>query len=236
MERNERAPKAWTGDSDLALSAPRGRVLPRRLRQCVCSRASGGGEAGRTHHRRSLRDAAAARAEESAVHGDGRRPRNRRRSRRSRPSNRTPTRSRRASFPRPAMLPLPTQEGKIVPYVESGDARLFAPDRRIEAAARTAINCRAGIEACARGHRTPKPKPRKPPLHATAAPVTTPEPEQFAMLKSTPPPPIKAPDETEPSPPRLSPTPRHHRLRGQNQNWPLPIIRRKKSKLALPAG
>jgi outer membrane biosynthesis protein TonB len=49
----------------------------------------------------------------------------------------------------------------------------------------------------------PKPKESEaPPTTPTAAPpVSTPEPEQLAMLKSSPPPPIKAPDEDEPSPP-----------------------------------
>jgi outer membrane biosynthesis protein TonB len=47
-----------------------------------------------------------------------------------------------------------------------------------------------------------KPKASEAPISTpTAAPATTPKPEQLAMLTSTPPPPIKAPDETEPSPP-----------------------------------
>jgi outer membrane biosynthesis protein TonB len=49
---------------------------------------------------------------------------------------------------------------------------------------------------------SPQPKAsEQPKTTPTAAPSATAEPEQFAMLTATPPPPIKAPDETEPSPP-----------------------------------
>jgi len=50
----------------------------------------------------------------------------------------------------------------------------------------------------------PKPKSTEAPI---PPPATTPEPEQFAMLTSTPPPPITAPDETESSPPPVMEAP-----------------------------
>jgi outer membrane biosynthesis protein TonB len=61
----------------------------------------------------------------------------------------------------------------------------------------------------------PKPEPPRAQPKASeaavstpaAAPITTPEPEQFALLKTTPPPPIKATDETEPPPPVLADSP-----------------------------
>src|SRR5205085_3960632 len=48
--------------------------------------------------------------------------------------------------------------------------------------------------------RAQKPRAAEAP---TAAPITTPEPEQFALLKAIPPPPIKAPEETEITPPPI---------------------------------
>jgi protein TonB len=59
---------------------------------------------------------------------------------------------------------------------------------------------------------TPEKKPSEPP-QSSPTPATTPEPEQLAMLTSTPPPPIKAPEETEPAPtpevaPPTTPAPR----------------------------
>jgi outer membrane biosynthesis protein TonB len=51
--------------------------------------------------------------------------------------------------------------------------------------------------------RDSKPKASEAPPPATAAPITTPEPEQFALLKTLPPPPIKAPEETEVTPPPI---------------------------------
>ena len=56
------------------------------------------------------------------------------------------------------------------------------------------------------------------------------------MLKSTPPPPIKAPDETEPSPPPDDGAPAAPPVaEAETRDWPLPVIRRKKSKRAFPA-
>ena len=102
-----------------------------------------------------------------------------------------------SKLPATGDLPLPIAGGQRATRRESGDARLFAPDRRIKAAARSTVNGRAGIETV-EATQQPKAKAlRSTPVSTPPAPVTTPEPEQFAMLKTTPPPPIKAPDETD---------------------------------------
>jgi len=79
-------------------------------------------------------------------------------------------------------LPLPSQDGKDLPIreLETHDFSLATQGS------------------------TPQPQqPSPPPETKPSSPPAkspTPDPEQIAMLKSTPPPPIKAPDETEPSP------------------------------------
>jgi outer membrane biosynthesis protein TonB len=79
-------------------------------------------------------------------------------------------------------LPLPSQEGKDLPLrdLETHDFSLQTQGS------------------------TPQPQQPSPPPESKPSPPPakspTPDPEQLAMLKSTPPPPIKAPDETEPSP------------------------------------
>ena len=187
----------------------RGGVLARRLRQCVRPRTSAGRQTGRAHHRRFVRDAASARPEKSAVHGDG-------------AVEGVGREAKGADLRVERQLDCGEQASgdwrcasalagwQRTSRRKSGDARLFAPDRRIEAAARTAINCRAGSEA--EPATTPaKPEPSPAPVSTPKpAPVSTPEPEQFAMLKSSPPPPIKAPDETEPRHRKF----RHPRHRG----------------------
>src|SRR2546423_3778824 len=79
-------------------------------------------------------------------------------------------------------LPLPSQDGKDLPLrdLETHDFSLQTQGS------------------------TPQPQQPSPPPETKPSPPPakspTPDPEQLAMLKSTPPPPIKAPDETEPSP------------------------------------
>jgi len=79
-------------------------------------------------------------------------------------------------------LPLPSQDGKDLPIrdLETHDFSLATQGS------------------------TPQPQQPSPPPETKPSPPPakspTPDPEQLAMLKSTPPPPIKAPDETPPSP------------------------------------
>ena len=95
-------------------------------------------------------------------------------------------------------LPLPSQDGKDKPALDLETRNYSLP-----------------LEGSTpQPQQTPPPekKPSEPPK-PSASPAATAEPDQLAMLTSTPPPPIKAPDETEPSPtpevaPATTPLPR----------------------------
>ena len=100
-----------------------------------------------------------------------------------------------SKLPATGDAPLPTQEGKERPVVnlETHDYSLPTDGAKPQPEPQS----KPAPEAT-----TPKPRASEAPISTpTAAPAVTPEPEQLAMLKSTPPPPIKAPDETESSPP-----------------------------------
>jgi outer membrane biosynthesis protein TonB len=97
---------------------------------------------------------------------------------------------------------LPTQDGKERPVVNLETHQFSLPTDgskpQPEPQSTVAPESKPAPEATT----PPKPKASAAPISKpTAAPATTPEAEQFAMLASTPPPPIKAPDETEPPPP-----------------------------------
>ena len=102
-----------------------------------------------------------------------------------------------SKLPATGDLPLPTQDGKERPFVnlETHDYALPTDGSKPQPEAQSTI--------------VPKSKPAaeaKTPPKAKASEVprsTTPAPEQFAMLKTIPPPPIKTPDEREPSPPPI---------------------------------
>jgi outer membrane biosynthesis protein TonB len=105
-----------------------------------------------------------------------------------------------AASERPATgdLPLPSQDGKDKPALD-----LDTHDYSLSQEGSTP-----------QPQQTPPPekKPSEPPK-PSPSPASTAEPDQLAMLKSTPPPPIKAPDETEPTPtpevaPATTPVPR----------------------------
>jgi outer membrane biosynthesis protein TonB len=90
--------------------------------------------------------------------------------------------------------PLPTQKGKERPAVnlETHDYSLPSEGSKPQPDAQSTVAPES----------KPQPAETTPPKATAAeAPDTTPEAEKFAMLTSTPPPPIKAPDETESSPP-----------------------------------
>ena len=106
-----------------------------------------------------------------------------------------------SQLPATGNLPLPSQEGQDRPIHESRYARFLAcnPGRSPTAAKR-----HPATGSRNRPPTTPPPKsqPSEPPKSTPElSPRATPEPEQLAMLTSTPPPPLKAPEETEPSPP-----------------------------------
>ncbi len=98
-----------------------------------------------------------------------------------------------SKLPATGDAPLPTQEGKERPFVdlETHDYSLPTEGAKPQPPA---------PESKPTAATAPKPKVSEPPKStASPAPAATPEPEQFAMLTATPPPPIKAPDEAEPS-------------------------------------
>jgi len=103
-----------------------------------------------------------------------------------------------SQLPATGEAPLPSQDGKDRPAVnlETHDYSLPTDGSKPqpEPQSTEAPESKPAPETTT----PPKPKSTEAPI---PAPATTPEPEQFAMLTSTPPPPIKAPDETESSPP-----------------------------------
>ncbi len=109
-----------------------------------------------------------------------------------------------SKLPATGDLPLPTQNGEDRPFANLETQQFSLPTDgskpRPEAQSTVAPESKP-IPAV-----TPAPsaKPSEAPTaKPTAPPVGTQEPEQFAMLTATPPPPIKAPDEVEPSPPAV---------------------------------
>lgn len=103
-----------------------------------------------------------------------------------------------SKLPATGEAPLPSQDGKERPAVnlETHDYSLPTDGSKPQPEAQSTVapESKPAPEVTTQ----PKPKSTEAPI---PAPATTPEPEQFAMLTSTPPPPIKAPDETESSPP-----------------------------------
>ncbi len=103
-----------------------------------------------------------------------------------------------SKLPATGDLPLPTQEGNTRPGVnlETHDYSLPTDGSKPQPKAPSTVASEPEAPPA------PKPQPSEAPASSpTVAPAFTPEPEQYAMLKSSPPPPIKAPDETETSPP-----------------------------------
>ena len=95
---------------------------------------------------------------------------------------------------------LPTQEGKDRPFMNLDTHQYSLPSDGSKPQPETQPT--VAPESKPTTKVPPKPPSTAAPISTPrAAPVATPEPEQLAMLRSTPPPPMKAPDETEPSPP-----------------------------------
>lgn len=96
-------------------------------------------------------------------------------------------------------LPLPSQDGKERPSVnlETHDYSLPTDGSKPQPETRSTVAPESKpVEAKQRQ----KAKPNEAPLPTPLPPVKEPEPEQFALLKVTPPPPIEPTDETAPSP------------------------------------
>lgn len=105
-----------------------------------------------------------------------------------------------SELPATGDAPLPTQDGKERQDVNLETHQFSLPTD----GSKPQPEPQSTVAAESKPAPPPKAKASAAPISTpTAAPVTTPAPEQFAMLTSTPPPPIKAPDETEPSPPPI---------------------------------
>jgi len=97
-------------------------------------------------------------------------------------------------------LPLPSQDGKDRPdlNLDTHDFSLQTQGSQPQPQAQQTTAPESKPSPAA----SPKTKPSEPPKASPSpAPALTPDPEQLAMLKSTPPPPLSAPEEVEPSPP-----------------------------------
>ena len=95
---------------------------------------------------------------------------------------------------------LPSQEGKERPFVEmqTQDYSLASEANRAQPPPEPTPPPRPSVAPTA----TPKSsEPPKPTAAPKIEPTATPEPERLAMLTSTPPPPIRDPEETEATPP-----------------------------------
>jgi outer membrane biosynthesis protein TonB len=107
-----------------------------------------------------------------------------------------------SKLPATGDLPLPTQDGKERPNInlETHQFSLATEGSKPQPESPATVAPASKPETT----RPPEPAASKAPLSTPVpAPATTPEPEQLAMLRASPPPPIKAPDE-EPSPPEVS--------------------------------
>jgi len=96
-------------------------------------------------------------------------------------------------------LPLPSQDGPDRPAVNLDTQQYSLPTEGSKP--QPEVQPSVVPEAKPSPALTPAPSTKPsaaPSVKPSAPPISTPEPEQFAMLTSTPPPPIKAPDEVEP--------------------------------------
>jgi outer membrane biosynthesis protein TonB len=101
-----------------------------------------------------------------------------------------------SNLPASGDAPLPSQEGKEKPFVDlqTHDYSLPSKGSRPQPEAKPTPPPATPMPT-ARSTATPRPTPV-----ATPEPIATPAPEQFAMLKATPPPPLHNPDEVEATP------------------------------------
>jgi outer membrane biosynthesis protein TonB len=107
-----------------------------------------------------------------------------------------------SKLPATGDIPLPTQNGEDRPNVNLDTHQFSLPTD----GSKPQPKAEPSVAPESKPTQAPTPAPSAKPSEAptakpTAPPVATPEPEQFAMLTASPPPPIKAPDEIEPSPP-----------------------------------
>ncbi len=105
-----------------------------------------------------------------------------------------------SKLPATGDLPLPAQDGKDRPSVDLETHDYSLPTDGSKPQPETQSTIAPESKPPSEVNRPPKAASLPTPI---VAPVTTPEPEQFALLKTIPPPPIKAPEETERTPPPI---------------------------------
>ncbi len=106
-----------------------------------------------------------------------------------------------SELPATGEAPVPSQQGKERSFLNTETHSFSLPSEGAQAQPQT--KPAAAPKAKPTVAPTPLPKPSetpKPTPSSTPVPITTPEPEQFAMLTSTPRPPIAPPEETHATP------------------------------------
>jgi outer membrane biosynthesis protein TonB len=107
-----------------------------------------------------------------------------------------------SKLPATGNLPVPSQDGKDRPFTNVDTHDFSLQTQGAPPQPKPQETPQAESKPTAATSPSPKSKPSETPKSTPSpAPPATPEPEQLAMLRSTPPPPLKAPDEAEPSPP-----------------------------------
>ena len=109
-----------------------------------------------------------------------------------------------STLPATSDLPLPSQEGKDLPFAQIRTQELSLPTNASRARPDVQPTPPPEPSAAPSVIPTPTPQASSPPKatpEPTPEPVATPEPEQFAMLTATPPPPLRDPEEVEATPP-----------------------------------
>lgn len=105
-------------------------------------------------------------------------------------------------------LPLPSQEGKERPFVQMQTQDFSLPTEASSSQPPPKPTPPPPQTPAPTPAATPKPRPSEPPKPTATPkvePTATPAPEQLAMLTSTPPPPIRDPQEVEATPPPDAP-------------------------------
>ena len=114
-----------------------------------------------------------------------------------------------STLPATGEAPLPAQEGKDRPFVQMQTQDVALPTKGSEAQPEPQptpapeATVAPSVLPTARAEESPPPQATPQP---TPEPVASPEPEQFAMLTATPPPPLREPLDDEVPPPEVDPS------------------------------
>ena len=134
-----------------------------------------------------------------------------------------------AASNRPAAgdLPLPSQDGADRPFTNLDTHDFSLQTQGAQPQAQPKETPQAESKPTAATTPPPKSKPSEPPSPRSSRDAG---PGTIRLLTSTPPPPLKAPEEAEPSPPPMWPLRPRPSLPGPSRRVPLQIISRKSSR------